>query len=124
MLPNDNDEGREGQRCFLETPPLAETKRLAREYGCDIGIPNDAGIGNILIVYTRIVEDLARKTGRPLKILTGRLRPAIGVVENEEPFPLWRNNPFVKQIIDADAVDPGIMSAIVRKRNNSVSSLI
>lgn len=112
-----NEEGIDGQRCFLETPPLKETKRLAAAYGCDIGIPSNAGIGNILM-YTRVVEDLAKRKGRPLKILTGRLSPATGVIEKEEPFPLWRNNPFIKKIIDADLIDPQIMPVINKERDN------
>jgi hypothetical protein len=112
-----NAERRGGQRYFLETPPLKETKRLAAAHGCDIGIPNDAGIGNILM-YTRVVDDLARLRGHPLSILTGRLSPPIGVVEGEDPFPLWQNNPFVSRIADADLIDPEIMIAINREREN------
>lgn len=113
----DNAESRGGRRFFLETVPLKETRRLASVYGCDIGIPNDAGIGNILM-YTRVVEDLARLRGRPLRILTGRLTPAIGVVDGEDPFPLWRNNPFVAGIVDADSIDPEIMVKINGEREN------
>ncbi len=53
-----SDDRRDGHHLFLETTPLQETKRLAAAYKCDIGIPNDAGIGNILM-YTRVVDDLA-----------------------------------------------------------------
>jgi hypothetical protein len=112
-----NDDAPPGHRLFLESAPLQETKRLATAYGCDIGIPNDAGIGNIL-VYTRVVEDLARMLGRPLKILTGHLNPAIGVVHREDPFPLWANNPFVGSIVDADSIDPEIMAVINGERDN------
>ena len=112
-----NDKGIDGQRLFLETSPLEQTKRLAAAYGCDIGIPNDAGIGNILM-YTRVVEDFAKLKGRPLRILTGRLNPAIGVAENEEPFPLWRHNPFIESIVDGDLIDSQIMLAINKERDN------
>jgi hypothetical protein len=111
------DDGRLGHHLFLETAPLEETKRLAAAYGCDIGVPNDSGVGNILM-YTRVVEDLARKLGRPLKILTGRLSPSIGVVAGEHPFPLWENNPFVDGIVDADSIDPAVMAAINREMDN------
>jgi hypothetical protein len=102
---------------FLETPPLKETKRLAALHGCDIGIPNDAGIGNILM-YTRVVDDLARLIGHPLSILTGRLNPPVGIIDGEEHFPLWQNNPFVARIVDADLIDPEIMIQINREREN------
>jgi hypothetical protein len=113
----EDDTGQDGQRCFLETPPLMETKRFASIYGCDIGIPNDCGIGNILM-YTRVVDDLAKLLGHPLKILTGRLNPAVGVVDDEDRFPLWRNNPFVGMIVDADLIDPKIMIAINNEMDN------
>jgi hypothetical protein len=112
-----HQDGKEGNRCFLETAPLKETKQLAADYGCDIGVPNDAGVGNILM-YTRVVDDLAKKLGHPLKILTAPLSPAIGVVDGEDPFPLWRHNPFVDSIVDAESIDPQIMVAINRERDN------
>ena len=113
----ENAESKDAQRFFLETAPLKETKRLASVHGCDIGIPNDSGIGNILM-YTRVVDDLARLQGRPLRILTGRLNPRIGVVDGEDPFPLWRHNPFVGGIVDADSIDPEIMVTINGEREN------
>jgi hypothetical protein len=115
MEPTDT-EGIDGQRCFLDTPPLIESKRLAAIYGCDIAIPNDAGIGNILM-YTRVVDDLARSLGRPLAVLTARLSPPSGPVDGY-PFPLFQNNPFVERIVDADAIDPGIMVAVNKERDN------
>jgi hypothetical protein len=69
-------------------------------------------------MYTRVVDELARSLGHPLMILTGRLRPPIGVVDGEDPFPLWRNNPFVEGIVDADSIDPEIMVKINREREN------
>jgi hypothetical protein len=105
------------RRYFLETAPLEETRRLASAHGCDIGIPNDAGIGNILM-YTRVVDDFARSLGHPVKILTAQLRPPIGLIDGEDRFPLWRNNPFVREIVDADTIDPGIMPTINREREN------
>ncbi len=108
---------KEGNYFFLETAPLKRTKELAAYYGCDIGIPNNAGVGNILM-YTRVVDDLARKRGHPLKILTGPLTPPIGVVDGEDSFPLWRHNPFVESVVDAEAIDPQIMLIINRERDN------
>jgi hypothetical protein len=112
-----SDNSQDGNHFFLETTPLKETKRLAAAYGCDIGVPNDAGIGNILM-YTRVVEDIARRLGRPIKILTGRLNPIGGVVSGEDPFPLWKNNPFVHCIVDANLIDPNIMRAINREKDS------
>ena len=113
----DTDRGHDGQRCFLETAPLKETKQFAAALGCDIGIPNDSGIGNILM-YTRTVDDLARSVGRPLRVLTGRLNPPIGVIDEEEAFPIWQHNPFVGSIVDANLIDPEIMLAINNEMDN------
>jgi len=111
-----NDGGRDGHRCFLDLPPLKESKRLAAAYGCDLSIPNDAGIGNILM-YTRIVDDLARKFGRPLTILTAPLNPPSGPVEGC-PYPLLENNPFAGKIVDANAIDSKIIVSINREKDN------
>lgn len=105
------------QRRILDSPPLEKTKQLAAEHSCDIGIPSDSGIGNVLM-YTRVVEDLSRFLGHPLTILTARLKPPIGVIRGEEPFPIWRNNPFVRRIVDADSIDPNIIAAINREKDN------
>ncbi len=109
--------GQYGARCFLETPPLKHTKELAEVHGCDIGIPNHAGIGNILM-YTRVVEDMARSLGKNLKILTSGLNVPVSLANGEDPYSIWSNNPFVDQIIDADAIDPEIMYLINREMDN------
>jgi len=116
MEPQENG-GVDGARCFLETPPLQETKRLAETYGCDIAIPNIAGIGNILM-YTRVVEDLARRIGRPLNILTSRLCPPIGLSCEDDAYSIWSNNPFVGTIVDAEFIDPAIMKPINAEMDN------
>jgi len=107
----------DGNRLFLPTLPLQESKRLAMKHGCELAIPNDAGIGNILM-YTRLVEELAMRIGRPLKLLTAPLKPAVGIAAGEIPYPLWVSNPFVQEIVDADAIDPAIMLSVNAERDN------
>jgi Glycosyltransferase family 9 (heptosyltransferase) len=111
------DDGQDGARCFLESAPLEQTKLLAAAYECDIAIPNDAGLGNILM-YTRIVEDLARSLGRPLRILTGRLNTPLPLFAQEDQYPIWNNNPFVASIVDADSIDRTIMPRINDEMDN------
>jgi hypothetical protein len=109
---------RAGAWCFLETSPLKRTKELAELHGCDIAIPNHAGIGNILM-YTRVVEDMARSLGRPLKVLTSGLRVRFGGLDaGEDPYSIWSNNPFVDEIIDADFIGPEIQAQINKEMDN------
>ena len=58
---------------FSGRPPVEQTKQIAREYGCDLAIPNGPGIGNV-VCYTRLVEDLALALGRPLRLLSAPIR--------------------------------------------------
>jgi hypothetical protein len=111
------DGGVDGNRLFSAGIPLQQSRALAREYGCDLAVPNDAGIGNIL-VYTRLVEEMARRAGKPLNLLTAALKPAIGTVQGELPYPLWQSNPFVRKIVNADAIDLEIMRVINAERDN------
>jgi hypothetical protein len=69
-------------------------------------------------MYTRVVEDIGRRLGHPIKILTGPLTPRIGVVSGEDLFPIWEKNPFVQYIVNADLIDPNIMHTINREKDN------
>src|SRR5579884_1550184 len=113
----DIEEGRDGAWMLLSSPPFQRTKLLAQNYGCDIAIANDAGIGNTL-VYTRTVDDLARKRGRSLGVLTAPLAPAIGLAPGEDGFAIWRNNPHIARIVNADELDKSIMPVVNRERDN------
>jgi hypothetical protein len=96
--------------------PFSSTRSIARNYGCDIAVPNVTGIGDVLM-YTRLAEDLAMHLGRPLKVLTGKLRPVdnVGRLDNEEPYPIWKGNPFVSEIVDGDDIAPDILEQINAK---------
>jgi hypothetical protein len=112
-----NDDGVDGARCFLPTPPLLKTKELAKRYGCDIAIPNDAGIGNVLM-YTRTVDDLAHSFGRRISVLTAPLKPPYGTVGPLDDFAVWENNPNIERIVNADTIDPAIVADVNRERDN------
>jgi len=85
---------------------------IAGAYGCDIAIPNATGIGDVLM-YTRVVEELGMRNGHPLDILTGRMAPVdVGTVGHEEPYPIWKENPFVGKIVDAGAIAPDVLRDI------------
>lgn len=89
----------------IELLPL--TKQYARIHGADLAVPNCAGsgVGNVL-VYTRLIEEVARSKGRPIVIITGPLSPKVGVVAGESLFPFFENNPFIERIINAYELDP------------------
>jgi len=89
----------DGARCLLPQSPLSSSRALAERFGCDLAIPSKTGMGNVLM-YTRLVEDLSRRLGRPLTLLSGPMRTAAGRVEDEEPYPVWGENPHVGGIID------------------------
>ncbi len=74
---------------------------ICQRFDCDIAIPNATGIGDILM-YTRLVEEMAMRYGRPLNVLTGPIQPTdgVGIIAGEEPYPIWRANPFVNSIVD------------------------
>lgn len=104
-------------RRFLDTPPFYYAKRYAKQYDCDLALPNGTGIGNIL-AFSRLVEEYALRCGKRLRILTGPLNPWVGVVPGESKFPTWENNPFISGIVDADEIDREIMEKVVLEQDN------
>ncbi len=96
---------------------LPKTKSIAGKHNVDLAIPNceGSGIGNA-IVYTRLVEEFALSVGRPIKIMTGPLSPSIGLVDKEDQFAIWKNNPFVASIINAQEHDPSDLETINKER--------
>lgn len=103
--------------CFLPTPPFHASKLHAELHGYDLAVPNTSGVGNILM-FTRLVEDYARAAGTRVRLLTAPFSPNVGVVEHEEEYPVWANNPFVREIGNADRIDPRIMPAVNAEMDN------
>lgn len=94
-----------GEKCFQASAPFTFSKALAKQHDCDLAIPNGlgTGIGNVLM-FTPLVEAVALRLGRRLRILSAPLNPRIGVVAREEPYPVWLQNPFVQAI---EEISPG-----------------
>lgn len=64
-------------------------------------------------MYTRVVEELGMRKGRPINMLTGRMMPIdVGTVDDEDPYPVWDANPFVDIIVDAEAIAPELLQKI------------
>jgi len=109
--------GLDGERCLLLDPPLARTKALASRFGCDLAVPSSTGLGNVL-VYTRLVDDLARQLGRPLRLLTGPTRTFAGAVTDEAPYPIWDENPHVGEVVDPTGTSDVVMSDVELEQDN------
>ena len=103
-MPDTSHPESHGARCFRPEAPFFYARRLAQEANCDLAIPNgeDSGIGDVL-VFTPLVEEFARRAGRRIRLLTAPDNPVVGLVDGESNYPIWQNNPFVSEIVDARA---------------------
>lgn len=102
---------------FLASPPFERARYHAMESGCDLAVPNGKGIGNVL-VFTSLVEALAHRLGRRIRILTAPLNPLIGK-DPKDSWAVWENNPYVKDIVDADTIDSRIMTEVNAEQDNA-----
>jgi hypothetical protein len=98
-------------------PPIERTKEIARDYGCDLAIPNGPGIGNV-VCYTRLVEEVSLSLGRPLRLLTAPLDPRQGRRSSAHPYPLWEANPFVRDIVDLERLDSRALSIVNQEKDD------
>jgi hypothetical protein len=101
---------------FLPTGPFARSKYHAAQSDCDLAVPNAPGIGNIL-VCTTLVEAIALQLGRRIRLLTGEMNPLVGK-EPQDVYAIWENNPYIKEIVDADKIDPQIMRDVNAEQDN------
>jgi hypothetical protein len=103
---------------FLPDPPFARARSYAARYRCDLAVPSYMGIGS-QICYTPLVEALARRLGRPLRLLTGPSDSAYGRHPDEElTFPIWENSPYVAEIVNAEQIDPRILPELSDEMDN------
>lgn len=100
---------------------LPFAKKYARTHEVDLAIPNcqGSGVGNVL-VYTRLIEEMARHLGRPISIITAPLSPKVGTVDGESEYPFYENNPFIERIINAYNVDPEGFSEVNREEDDLI----
>ena len=96
---------------FSGRPPIYRTKQIASQFDCDLAIPNGPGIGNV-VCYTRLVEEVSRSLGRPIRLLTATLDPRLGRRSSEHPYPLWEANPYVLEIVDLEQLSPDALRII------------
>jgi hypothetical protein len=101
---------------FLSTDSFERSKYHAEQQGCDLAVPNASGIGNIL-VCTALVEAVALQLGRRIRLLTSEMNPLIGK-EPQDEYAIWENNPYVKEIVDADKIDSQIMCEVNAEQDN------
>lgn len=100
---------------FSEQESLYLSKMIAKDYNCDLAIPNAPGLGNILM-YTRLVAELSRKLNRPIDILTSPINLKVGSTKKEIDFPVWHNSPYINKIINIDNVE--IMNFINKDKDD------
>lgn len=108
------------ERRLLDTLPFYHSRLLADRFACDLAVPNGAGIGNVL-AFTRVVDDFARSIGRRIRLLTAPLQPLVGNVSGEEPYPHWKHNPFISEILNIEDVAPGAIDQINHEQDNLVT---
>jgi hypothetical protein len=108
-----------GARCFRPEAPFFFARTLAQQANCDLAVPNGegSGIGDVL-VFTPLVEEFARRAGRRIRLLTAPLDPVVGLVDGEADYPIWLNNPFVSEIVDASSFGEEAVRAMSEERNN------
>jgi hypothetical protein len=89
------------------------------EHGCDVAVAGSIGIGS-LVCYTRLVEEFARRAGRPIRLLTVPLDCSYDGrrSEGETDYPLWEENPYIESIADANALDPAISDRLSSEMDN------
>jgi hypothetical protein len=103
---------------FLASEPFARARFHAARHHCDLAVPCYMGLGS-QICYTPLVEALARRLGRPLRLPSGPSDSAYGRHPAEElTFPIWENNPFVAEIVDAEKIDPRILEELSEEMDN------
>lgn len=108
-----------GARCFRPETPFYFARALAQQADCDLAVPNGqgCGIGDVL-VFTPLVEEYARRAGRRIRLLTAPLDPTVGIVGGECEYPIWLNNPFISEIVDARQFGDEAVQALTEERNN------
>lgn len=86
---------------------------ICHKFKSDLAVPNVTGIGDVLM-YTRLVEEVAMRYGKPIDLLTGPIQPTdgVGTLDDEESFPIWRGNPFVGKILNLEELSPESMALV------------
>jgi hypothetical protein len=71
-----------------------------------------------VLVFTPLVEEFARRAGRRIRLLTAPLDPVVGVVAGESDYPIWLNNPFISDIVNARTFGDDAVRSLTEERNN------
>ncbi len=103
---------------FLTTEPFFYNQKYALQYECDLAIPSWIALGS-MVIYTRLIEALSLKLGRPLKILSApHFYNDDCIALNESHYPILDENPYIKEIINADLFDTKIMRDVSKEMDN------
>ena len=99
---------------LLDTEPFLRTRVHAARNHCDLAMAGRIGLGS-LVCFTPLAEAMARRLGRPIRLLTASCGDD---GTTGEPYPVWRHNPYVGEIVDADSIDPAIDHDLSREAHN------
>lgn len=120
-LTDDDTNTKEPPR-FLSTEAFFCSQFYAEKHGCDLAVPAYIGIGS-LVCYTRLVEAFALRAGRPVRLLTAPLDYSYyGRNPAEADYPLWENNPYIEEIVNANELDTEIMERVSAEMDNFCQS--
>lgn len=109
--------GELGSSRFTKGAPLAYSKSIAEAFGCDLAVPNGPGLGNI-VIYSRLVADMAWHLRRPLSLLSCPMRLVVGACPGESLYPLWENHPFVREIKDPTGSHPEVEKGLIHDKDD------
>lgn len=102
---------------LLETPSFHYSRLAAEKHGCDLAMGHLLGIGS-LVCFTPVARALARRLGRPVKLLSAPYDAWENLEQGGSPYPLWEQNPYVGEIVDGEALDPDLMWEVSREAHN------
>lgn len=108
-----------GESLLHPETPFYVAKLLAEHSRCDLAVSNGqcGGLGDVL-VFTPVVEEYARRLGRRIRLLSAPFSPQVGLVAGELNHPIWLNNPFISEIVDARQFGADAVRALDLDRDN------
>ena len=107
---------------LVATEPFYYAKKYAKQYNCDLAIASNVGLGS-LVCFSPLIEAMSRQLGRQIKLLTTSYKHYQNrQLDNAVPHPVWLNNPYISEIVDADKIDFQISFDLLKESHNFCQS--